>query len=148
MSKEKKGNGSPIDSLDSLEGLKDLKFSISQVQDLTGIKKGSIQYWTDAGHIRGVDESENGKYYYTPGELRKIQLIDKFYNNGDQGGFALEVAAKKAEEFLNIKDSSGAEAELLIIQKHLEDRIDDLAEKFVKAGLADEIIEVLSEEDE
>lgn len=146
MTKEKKPLDEVKESLDFLgdTDLADVKFDLKQAQDLTGIKKGRIQYWTDSGYIRELDGVENGRYHYTPKELRRIKLIGKFYKNG---GYTLEAAAKKAEEILSINDDLKAEVALLITQSFVKGRLDVLADKLAESGLAEDLIDILRKDE-
>lgn len=128
-------------------GLADVKFNLTQVQSLTGIKKGRIQYWTDSGYVRGLDNAESGRYHYTPEDVRKILLIEQLRDSEERDGYSLEAAAQKVEELLNIDNEKGAVAMLLLMRSLLEQSIDELTDKLADSGLAEEIIDVLRKDE-
>lgn len=149
MTKKKKPLDEVKESLDFLGDvdLADVKFDLNQAQDLTGIKKGRIQYWTDSGYIRDLDRVENGRYHYDPEHIRKMLLIEQLYDSDKRNGYTVEGAAKMAEGLLESENDSGAVALLLLFKRQFEDRIDKLADKLVEVGVADQLIEVLGEEE-
>lgn len=121
--------------------LADLKFSLNQIHSSTGIKNGRIQYWTDSGRIRDLNQSEGNNYHYTSREFRKILIIDQLYKSRNDG-YTLKAAAQKADELLNIDEEKGAVAMLLFMRSLLERRVNEVAEELEESGLADQIIEL------
>jgi len=98
-----------LEDIDCIE----FEFKLKQVQELTGITKNRIQYWTDSDHIRKEDKDK--RYYYSPREIRKILLINKLHYNKQEKRLSLEASDFVAEELLTMKNKELAARILLVL---------------------------------